>query len=66
MSEILDRWPETIPVFLRYRMECVGCYLSTFDTLEEAATAHKIPLEPLVQALNRVIQNPPLERSAGT
>ncbi|HIE56847.1 MAG TPA: DUF1858 domain-containing protein [Anaerolineales bacterium] len=55
MSEILGRWPETIPVFIRYRMECVGCYLSTFDTLEEAAVAHHIPLDTLVEALNQEI-----------
>ena len=37
VTEVLSRWPETIPVFLKKHMLCVGCCMSAFDTLQEAA-----------------------------
>jgi hybrid cluster-associated redox disulfide protein len=55
MNEILSRWPETIPVFLEYKMSCIGCYMSSFDTLEEALAVHNLPIKEMVEALNKTI-----------
>ena len=56
VAEVLDRWPETIPVFLKYKMDCVGCSMSAFETLSEAAQIYHLPLELFVQDLQNVIQ----------
>lgn len=52
LAEIMDRWPETTPIFMAYHMTCVGCYLSPFDTLADAAAVFDLPLEPLLEDLN--------------
>lgn len=60
MEEILDRWPTTITLFLEYRMACVGCSLSAFDTLGDALEAYKLPPDTVLKALNtRVVDNLP-------
>jgi len=55
LAEIMDRWPETTQVFMAYHMTCVGCYLSPFDTLEDAAAVFDLPLQPLLENLNASI-----------
>jgi hybrid cluster-associated redox disulfide protein len=35
VAEVLRRWPDTLPVFLRYRLACVGCVMARFERLAE-------------------------------
>jgi hybrid cluster-associated redox disulfide protein len=51
-SEILRRWPETITIFRENAMSCIGCYMSVFDTLEDAAIVHDIQVDQIVADLN--------------
>jgi len=37
VAEMMERWPQTIPFFFRYRMACVGCPIAPFETLVEVA-----------------------------
>jgi len=53
MGEILTRWPETIPFFMEYQMTCIGCYMSPFDTLEDALLVHSLPVNDILEALNK-------------
>jgi hybrid cluster-associated redox disulfide protein len=56
VAEVMDRWPETIPVFLRYRMACVGCPIAPFETLAEAAAIYSLDLECLMNELQQTIR----------
>ena len=40
LSAIMTEWPETIPVFLRHRMLCVGCLITPFHTLTDACAEY--------------------------
>jgi hybrid cluster-associated redox disulfide protein len=57
ISEILERWPETIPVFIQHRMACVGCSMADFMTLEDALDIYKIKEELFIEELFQAIQN---------
>ena len=35
VAEVLARWPGTLPVFLRYRLACVGCIIARFERLAD-------------------------------
>ncbi len=37
VAELLRRNPKAAIVFLRHRMACVGCVMSSFDSLADAA-----------------------------
>ena len=56
VADIMNEWPATVQVFLKHRMGCIGCYLSPFDSLEDALMVHDIPVEPFVDELNQVIE----------
>jgi hybrid cluster-associated redox disulfide protein len=45
VAELLTCWPQTIPVFLRHRMACVGCSLARFESLAAATSAYGLPLD---------------------
>ncbi len=51
VAEILDRWPQTIPVFLRHRMACVGCVMAPFETLLDVATIYNVHLGQFLSEL---------------
>jgi hybrid cluster-associated redox disulfide protein len=40
VAELLDEHPEAIATFLRHRMACVGCTMSDFDTIADAARSY--------------------------
>jgi hybrid cluster-associated redox disulfide protein len=35
VAEVLGRWPGTVPVFIRYRLACVGCMMARFERLAD-------------------------------
>ena len=57
MEKILTHWPETIPVFFEYKMNCVGCFMSPFDTLEDALAVYGLPTETVLAALNQRVKD---------
>ena len=40
VDEVMRRWPATIRVFLDFRMNCVGCPIAQFHTVEDACREH--------------------------
>lgn len=58
VAELLARWPQAIPVFLRRQMACVGCTMSPFETLADVTAVYGIPLPPFVNELQQAIDPP--------
>lgn len=42
IDEIMRRWPQTIPMILRYRLLCFGCPVAPFHTVLDAIREHDI------------------------
>jgi hybrid cluster-associated redox disulfide protein len=57
VAEILDRWPQTIPVFLRYQTSCVGCSMNIFETLDDAMRIYHLQQTNFFRDLERSIQS---------
>jgi hybrid cluster-associated redox disulfide protein len=56
VAEVLERWPETIPVFCRYRMACVGCPIAPFETVAEVAAIYGLDVTRFLNELELVVQ----------
>lgn len=56
VAEVLSRWPQTIPMFMRHRMACVGCVMAPFESLAEAVAIYDLPLPEFVSELQHAIQ----------
>lgn len=54
--EVVQKYPDTIGVFMYAGMGCFGCHVAQFETIEQGATAHGIDVDALVDALNEVIE----------
>jgi len=40
ISEIIETYPDVIPVIIGYGLHCIGCHFSGLDTLEAGAKIH--------------------------
>lgn len=59
VSELLRRWPQTMPVFFKHRTQCVGCYMADFDTLEDVATNYHLSVDELLLELRNTLSAQP-------
>ena len=56
LLEIVQNYPETLEVFQRYGLGCIGCAAARFENLEAGAKVHGIDPDKMVEDLNAVIQ----------
>jgi hybrid cluster-associated redox disulfide protein len=52
IEDVLRKYPQTIPVFRRFGIDCAQCQLSEYEDLEHGARVHGIDLETLLRGLN--------------
>lgn len=51
MADLLDQVPQAAAMLIRRHMACVGCNMSRFDTLEDAAAIYGLRLDDLLAEL---------------
>lgn len=59
LDELVNRYPESIEVLLKYGLHCIGCAVSAGETLEEGAQAHGMSekeVAAMVKEINLIIQ----------
>jgi hybrid cluster-associated redox disulfide protein len=61
VADIMDRWPQAVPVFLAHRLDCVGCPMAPFETLAEVIDIYDLPGDVFLSELEEVIQRPMIE-----
>ena len=54
-SEIIEKNPKAVEIFLKNEMHCIGCPMAQMETLEEGARAHGLDPDKLVKELNKEI-----------
>jgi hybrid cluster-associated redox disulfide protein len=58
VEEVMRRWPSTVRVFLNFGMNCVGCPISTFHSVDEACGEHHVNLQIFLGRLGAAALNP--------
>lgn len=58
IGEVVEKHPETIPVFLQHGLMCFGCAIARFEDIEQGAVAHGIDVDALVKDLNEAVSTP--------
>ena len=53
LADLMREWPQTIPVFIRYGMLCVGCLVSPFHTVTDACAEYHLDEEMFLTELKR-------------
>lgn len=56
LADLMTRWPETIPVFMRHKMLCVGCLISPLHTIVDACAEYGLDEDTFVAELNEAVR----------
>lgn len=59
IGEVVMRYPQTIEVFLRHGLMCIGCAVARFENIEQGARAHGINVDLLMRDLNETVAEEP-------
>lgn len=55
IGKVIKKFPQTVAVFNKFGLYCVGCFAVDFETIEEGAKAHgktEKEIEKLIKKLN--------------
>ena len=55
--EIVQNHPESLEVFAKYGLGCIGCAAARFENLEAGAKVHGVDPEQMVAVINEIIEN---------
>ena len=55
LADLMTHWPQTIPVFVRHKMLCVGCLVSPFHTVADACTEYHLNQDAFMAELNTAV-----------
>ena len=55
ISDILAKAPQAMPLFQAIGMHCMGCALSSGETVEEACAVHGVDADKFVEELNKYL-----------
>ena len=55
IGEVVQKYPQTIEVFLKHGLMCFGCAIARFENVEQGAMAHGINVDALMNDLNAAV-----------
>lgn len=55
ISDLIENYPQTVEVLMQFGFYCIGCQMSSIETLQEASQKHGIDVDELLDVLNGVI-----------
>lgn len=53
--EIVEKYPQSIEVFAKYGLGCIGCAAARFENLEAGAKVHGFDPDEMVAEINALI-----------
>lgn len=53
--EVVEKWPDTVRIFMDFGMGCLGCAAAHFENIEQGALGHGIDVDALIEALNKAV-----------
>jgi len=62
IDDVIKIYPETVSIFIRYRLHCPGCLLSPFHTVADSVREYHRDLIPFLEDLNQAVSGVPRGR----
>lgn len=56
IMDIVTQHPETLEVFAKFGMGCIGCAAARFENLEAGARVHGIDADAMVKEMNEILE----------
>lgn len=54
--EIVQKFPQSLEVFAKYGLGCIGCAAARFENLEAGAKVHGVDPDVMVAEINALIE----------
>ena len=58
LGEVVQKFPKSAEVMMKYGLHCIGCHVATWETVEQGAKAHGLgdnQIEKMVDDINKAI-----------
>lgn len=55
IKEVLEKAPQTAPLFFNIGMHCLGCAMASGETLAEACAVHGVDADEFIDRLNLLV-----------
>lgn len=55
--EVVQEHPESLEIFQKYGLGCIGCAAARFENLEAGAKVHGVNPDVMVQEINDLIES---------
>jgi hybrid cluster-associated redox disulfide protein len=55
IDNVVRQYPETVQVFTRYGVACMGCSAAEYDNIAVSAQVHGVNLDQLLRELNETV-----------
>lgn len=59
VTDVVENFPEVIPILMGYGLHCIGCYFSEEDTLETGGKTHGMSnddIEMMIEDANEIVE----------
>lgn len=56
IGDVVFAYPQTRDIFQKSGIHCVGCYASTFETIESGLLSHGIDPDPVCKEINELLK----------
>ena len=54
--DIVQSYPQSLEVFAKYGLGCIGCAAARFENLEAGAKVHGVDPDKMVEEINALIE----------
>jgi hybrid cluster-associated redox disulfide protein len=55
IDNVVRQYPETVQIFTRYGVACLGCSAAEYDNIAISAQVHGVNLDQLLRELNETV-----------
>jgi hybrid cluster-associated redox disulfide protein len=53
-GEVIEKYPESASIMMKYGLHCIGCHVATYETIEQGSLAHGMSEDELKQMLKEL------------
>jgi hybrid cluster-associated redox disulfide protein len=57
IKEVINKYPETLGIFAKYNMGCIGCIAASFEKISDIAMVHGVDVKKFLIELNEAVKN---------
>lgn len=56
IGTVVKTHPETVPVFFKHGLHCIGCHVAAYESIADGAQVHGIDVDALMKDLNAAVE----------